>query len=793
LAETTIKTPTYCTQCRSRCGCMAIVEDGKLVGIEPLAGHPSGEKLCPKGKAAPELVYHQDRLTHPLRRTSPKDGSAPTWEVISWDQALTEIAGRITQIRDDHGAEQIAFSVTTPSGTHISDGISWAERFIRALGSPNTIYGTEICNWHKDIASKFTYGTDIGTPDFAHTDCVLLWGNNPSATWLARAVEIQKARKNGAKMIVVDPRPTVFAQRADCWLRVKPGTDQALALGIAQVMIENDGFDRDFVRTWTNGPLLVRTDTGAMLRQSDLTKDGDPNILFAIKADQKTLLRYHATDGIWLDDNDDAELRADCSVETTTGPVACRTAFALYAEAAAAHSLAWVESVTGVAIAKIREAAQILAEADTCAYYAWNGVGQSITATQTERAISLLYSMTGSYGDAGGNVPGGAALFADISGQDLLSDGQRAKALGLLERPLGPGKSGWVTARDVYTAVLDGTPYPVRMLFSFGGNLLASQPDTERARAALQRLEFQVHCDFFLNATATYADIVLPVATSWEREGLRPGFDASVEGMRRVQLHPAVVAPVGEARSDTDIVLALAEKLGMSDLFFGGDSDKGHDHMLAPAGLSVAQLRADPEGVTLPGSVTVRSYATLDDRGNPKGFPTPSRKLEIYSETLIKSGYDPVPTLHEQPALSGDARFPLQLSCAKSVVYCHSQHRNIESLRRLLPDPIIEMSSDVAGPRHIENGDWVDVSTIAGRFVARAKIIKDIEPQSVFAQHGWWVSGAEGTPYGPGNPLAASMNSAVSTAAADPISGSIPLRSSYCEVAKIDTSTKVSL
>ena len=97
---------------------------------------------------------------------------------------------------------------------------------MRAYGSPNSIYATEICNWHKDYATRFTTGSDIGTPDFAGTDCVLLWGNNPAATWLARATEVQKAVKRGARMIVVDPRPTAFAKRADQWLRVSPGTDR---------------------------------------------------------------------------------------------------------------------------------------------------------------------------------------------------------------------------------------------------------------------------------------------------------------------------------------------------------------------------------------------------------------------------------------------------------------------------------------------------------------------------------------------------------------------------------------
>ncbi len=121
------RVPSFCTQCRSRCGCEVILEDGKILAIEPQPDHPSGEKLCPKGKAVTELVYHTDRLTHPMRRTSPKGAKSPTWERISWETAMSEIAGNMGRIRDHHGAEQVAFSVTTPSGTHISDSISWIE------------------------------------------------------------------------------------------------------------------------------------------------------------------------------------------------------------------------------------------------------------------------------------------------------------------------------------------------------------------------------------------------------------------------------------------------------------------------------------------------------------------------------------------------------------------------------------------------------------------------------------------------------------------------------------------
>jgi anaerobic selenocysteine-containing dehydrogenase len=773
-----VKTAAFCTQCRSRCGCIAIVENGILTSIEPDPAHPSGAKLCPKGKAAPELVYHPDRLTTPLRRTSPKGAAQPTWEPMSWDEALDEISERLGSIRDEHGPEQVAFSVTTPSGTHMSDGISWVERFIRAFGSPNTIYSTEICNWHKDVAARFTYGSDIGTPDFANSGCILLWGNNPAATWLARSVEIQKAIKRGAKLIVVDPRPTLYARRADCWLQVRPGTDQALALGIANLLLASGSFDEGFVRQWTNAALLVRQDTGRFLREADVSAGGSADVLLAAQATGESLLRYDSSSGEWQDDPVRADLFASRDVKGLDGPVACKSALQVFADAAAAYPADRVCDLTGVPGEALHAAADLIASSGPVAYYAWNGVGQSITATQTDRAISILYGLTGHYGAHGGNVPGGAARFNDIAGHDLLSEQQCARALGLDERPLGPGRQGWVTARDVYAAILDQKPYPVRALFSFGGNLLAAQPDTARARQALSALDFHVHADFFLNATAEHADIVLPVSTSWEREGLRTGFDASLDGMRKVQLRPAVVAAQGEARSDTDIAMALAARLGLNADMFNGSVDAGHAHILAPSGIDLETLRANPEGVVVETSVALRAYEQA-------GFATPTRRLEIYSEQLLDIGIDPVPVLRDGALPASPAPgYPLRLGSAKTVIYCHSQGRNIESLRRLMPDPVLEIAQETAAERGIAAGDWLEITTRDGNFIARAKIIAGLAPDTVFAQHGWAVSTQADAPNIVGNRLAANLNSVTSTAQCDPVSGSIGLRCSWCDVRK---------
>ena len=248
-----LRVPGYCALCRSRCGCVSLVENGRLVAVEANPSHPTGSALCIKGRAAPELVYASDRLLHPLKRTRPKWDPNPGWQRIGWEEALATSAQKLSRIRDRYGAESVAFSVTSPSATAISDSILWIERLIHAFGSPNWVYATELCNWHKDYARAYTFGVGVPAPDFAHTGCVLLWGQNPSSSWLTHAIGIVAAKARGAKLIVIDPRQAGLAHKADRWLRLRPGTDGALALGVAGVMLDEGWYDHDFMRDWSNG------------------------------------------------------------------------------------------------------------------------------------------------------------------------------------------------------------------------------------------------------------------------------------------------------------------------------------------------------------------------------------------------------------------------------------------------------------------------------------------------------------------------------------------------------------
>jgi anaerobic selenocysteine-containing dehydrogenase len=163
------------------------------------------------------------------------------------------------------------------------------QRLGNALCTPNSAITLDVCGWGRAFATRYTFGVgSVGLggasgamPDIANSGVVILWGYNPSYTRLTHATAVVEALKHGTKLIVVDPRHVGLAGKADLWVRVRPGSDGALALGIANVMIERSWYDRDFIRTWSNGPLLVRADTGRLLTEADITAGGDPHRLFA--------------------------------------------------------------------------------------------------------------------------------------------------------------------------------------------------------------------------------------------------------------------------------------------------------------------------------------------------------------------------------------------------------------------------------------------------------------------------------------------------------------------------------
>ena len=763
-----------------------------MVGVEPWRQHPTGGALCAKGRAAPELLYHPQRLRQPLKRTRPRDDPEPGWVEVSWEEALDDIAARLNAIKRESGAHAVAFSSASPGATALSDSLDWIERLIFSFGSPNFLTGVEICNWHRDYGHAFTFGTGIGMPDYAQSDLIVLWGFNPSNVWLAQAQAIGAARARGAKLLVVDPAHTRYARDADLWLRVAPGSDAALALGLARCLITNGGYNDAFVRNWSNAPFLVRDDTGAVLTERDLEPSAPTDRPLTWDLGTNTAMPIDTTRTMPASLSEALALRGRFQVNTHSGPLMCQPAFEHYAQACEPYTPQRVEQLTGIPASQVQAAALAITGAQRVSYFCWTGISQHINSTQADRAIALLYALTGCVDAPGGNLHLARQPVNRPNDRALLAPAQARLALGLAQRPLGPPAFGWALGHDFHTAVLTGQPYQVRALVSFGANLLMSQADTPRARQALQALDFQVHCDLFETPTARHADYLLPVNTPWEREGLRIGFEISAGAEELVQLRQPIVAQSADnqARSDLDIVFGLATRLGLGAHFFGGDVQAGWNHTLAPLGLTVEQLRAHPEGIRVPVAQHVRKYADTLDDGSVRGFATPSRRVEFYSPQLHRHGYAPVPrVLDPLAAVALDAAentaYPLTLSCAKSGYFCQSQHKGLASLRRHEPEPHARLHPALAGARGIVEGDWFVVNTRNGQARFRARLDDALDPQVVMASFGWWqacedLGLAGGDPLAPGH---SHYNALISTEHMDALSGSIALRAFPCEIA----------
>lgn len=768
------------------------MEDGRLVAVEPNPEHPTGAVLCGKGQAAPEYVYSDARVLYPMKRTRPKGDPDPGWERISWDEALDISAAAIKRTQAESGKEAVAFSITTSAGTAMQDGYPFVERLRQACGTPNAVASIELCNFSMAYVYPHTFGVSMPPSDVAQSDCIILWGNNPSATWLAFGTRIAAAKKRGAKLIVMDPVRVGFAAKADEWLQVRPGSDGALALAIAGVMIEEDLYDRDFVRRWTNGPFLVRDDNGEFLTGADLEKGGDPKLRVAWNEDGAAPVLYNTQSGTYLSTDEPVALTGRYEITGSDGRVECRPAFECYAALCREYPPERAAEIVWVPAEQIRATARLIGSSGAVSCFSWAGLEMHSNTSQTGRAIACLYALTGSFDAPGGNVLYDKVPTQAITGRELMPDDMLDKSVGREERSLGPEAIfGWITTDALYKAVLERKPYGINALVSFGVNMLVSHADGGRGAKALDALDFMVHADPFMTPTASHADIFLPVNTPWEREGLRTDFVVDQRASSFVQLRRQVIESRGESKSDAWIAIELARRLGLADDFWDGDIDAGYRDLLAPSGIDLDDLRADPGGIELPLATRHRKYAG-DGNAAPPGFATPSRKVEFYSETFLEHGYPPLPE-YVEPAMGPVSRpdlaaaFPLVLTDTKSSHYIHSQYRHVAKLRRHEREPRIDVHPQTAGERGIAEGDWVELTTPHGGARMKVRFSANLDPRVVRATVGWWQGcDALSLPgYDAESDTGANLNRTIGNADYDPIGGCVPHKSYLCQLAPV--------
>jgi len=236
--------------CYFYCGLDVYCQDGRIARIEGMKEHPANRgSICPKGLASQQVVTDPNRLRTPLLRKGRRgDGQ---WREISWEEALTIMAERLSEVREQNGPEAVAYHRGQAPGWVTA--MNYVTRFMNTFGSPNLVTHSHLCFQPRGIAHVSTYG-GVHEPDFDRARCILLWGFNPVYTALPNyGRRIMAAKAKGAKLIVVDPRFSQTAAKADLWLQPKPGTDLAVAMAMSKVLIEERLYDEAFVRDLTVG------------------------------------------------------------------------------------------------------------------------------------------------------------------------------------------------------------------------------------------------------------------------------------------------------------------------------------------------------------------------------------------------------------------------------------------------------------------------------------------------------------------------------------------------------------
>jgi anaerobic selenocysteine-containing dehydrogenase len=426
-----------------------------------------------------------------------------------------------------------------------------------------------------------------------------------------------------------------------------------------------------------------------------------------------------------------------------------------------------VSEICGVPSEDIRNISRIFANAKGASIIQGiNSLDQHINGFQNSRALAILHAITGNYA-----VPGGWATnpFMRLTDLRLPVDEEPIEAdKHPIFRSLWGMKAPYGQQIYLPDAILSEKPYPIKAMMVSGGNPAASWPDSEKLKKAFRKLDLLVVMDLFMTETAKLAHLVLPACSSLEMMGLAYNYGLT-GGMPFVMLSRKVIEPLGESWPDWKFYSELGKKMGYGDLFPWNTDEEVVEHFLKASKVTFKDLREHPGGIWF----GKRSY----DITAPNQIRTPSRKIEIYSETLAEAGYDPIP-VHKEPTQSPTHSpslrkdYPLTLNTgARIKEYTHWQMRHVPQLREMAPDPLAEIHPETAKQHGIADGDRVVVETKTGQITVKVMTTDDLMPGIVNVLHGW----AE----------ALNQNVLTELKPSDPVTGYPELRALACRIRRV--------
>lgn len=683
-----------CEHCHSRCRVLVHSENDRLTGFEEDRSYPLWDRIfpatrgCARLHGAKEMMYHPDRVNFPLKRAGKKGEGK--WITISWEEAIDEIADKLKQVRQKYGAEALAFTTGTWR-TRNFEG-----RFCNLFGTPNLIGQGNICfgpfvqtaaavfGWPLRPRTAMRLADDSAGRKTA-AKCVLLTGIDPSQSVLRLWKSLRDAKEAGYKIIVVDPRETETARLADLWLQLRPGTDTALLMSMVNVIIEEELYDKEFVEKWCYGfdKLVERA----------------------------------------------REFPPDKAAE-----------------------------ITWVAADKIREAARTCGNSKPL--YSLNGMGTEHLQNSIEaiHARLILASITGSIDVEGGHyIPGTpkCRMYTELEEIDRLPAEQKQKQLGsdrfkfqgwpgfdlILESTLPVwGKPYSIISNQsnahaptAYRAMLTGEPYPVRAAITQASNPMVTQANIKLVYKALKSLDLYVVMDLWRTPSAELADYILPIASWMEKPAFMVTSDTAFYGGEKAL--PSLLPGEYDRRTDYSVLKELGTRLGQQQDWPWSDLEEVYDYMLEPLKVSFKEFM-DRGGFEIPPD-EYRKHEKI-------GFATSTGKVELCSTVLERLGYDPLPNYKEpfetpvsRPDLAKE--YPLMLiTGGRFLPMYHSEHRQIDSVRRRHPNPLVQIHPETAKTLEISDGDQVWIESPRGRIRMKCTLFKGIDPRVVHCEHGWW-------------------------------------------------------
>lgn len=732
-----------CRNCYGRCTINGYVKNERLTRIEGRPGTYSEGTICSRAFAIPQLMNSPMRIRYPMKRAGERGEGK--WQRITWDEAWDIIIPKFKEVIEQYGGNTILAN----NGTGRDQlNISVLQRCFYEMGSVGGFGVGSICK----IAGDFVQRTTIGNPcqftgwDPTETNLIVMWARGMFSWGYYDWLYIKEAIDRGAKLMVIDPRHTAAAAKADMWVPIRPGSDMALILAIINEMLVSDRYDKNFTALWTTSPFLINEETGFMLRESDIAENGSKNKLVYWDEGIASLAYWDTNEVTWSVENPQPALLGNFEA----GGISRKTGLQLLSEKVAEWTVEKTAETTWLTTDQVHDAIELYIESSpgTC-FTRGQKTDFNDNSSSASQAFTILMALAGNYEIPGGNSVKPMTSVSGPSAFDAVPPrGELRQHIdkNINDYSMCPGKAQIYGIRDgVYSAathaLTTGEPFKPRIYWGMNCEPIISCADSKEVAEGLKNIDFAVNVNLVMSPSGELADIILPAAHQNEIDRIEyPQSGHCWPANHTATIRQPFTKPQGECMDEVDILFELARRM---DVDMGWkDKYEFFDFALKKNKITFEEFREKGE------IVDELQYAKHEKgmlRSDKKpGFQTKTGKVNVYSEELQEFGWGALPEYREQPQTPFSdpeltKEYPyILLTGGRNHQYFHSEYRESAYMRSIRPFPLVEISPETAQTHDIKDGDWVCIETTMGSIKQVAKITEGIDPRVIHCDHDWW-------------------------------------------------------